>query len=197
MGNDAVKLNATVLYADLSESTAMVNRKLPTFSAEVYKSFLHCAAKLIRDAGGSITAYDGDRIMAVFIAGNKNTAAVKTALKLHWARRHIIQPALDQQYPKADLTVKHTVGIDSSALFVARTGVRGDNDLVWVGRAANWAAKLSDLPDAHPTWITKQVYDNMLNEVKTAGDGRHMWEQMVWNDMNKETIYRSNFWWSM
>jgi class 3 adenylate cyclase len=197
MSNDAVKLNATVLYADLSESTAMVNRKTAAFSAEVYKTFLHCAAKIIRYFGGSITAYDGDRIMAVFITGNKNTAAAKAALKIHSARRHVIQPALDKQYPTANFTLRHTVGIDSSALFVARTGVRGDNDLVWVGRAANWAAKLSDLPDTHSTWITKQVYDNMLDEVKIAKDGRNMWEQMVWNAMNQETIYRSNFWWTL
>ncbi|HEX3423023.1 MAG TPA: adenylate/guanylate cyclase domain-containing protein [Sphingomicrobium sp.] len=197
LSNDAIKLNATVLYADLSESTAMVNRKTAAFSAEVYKTFLHCAGKIIRHFGGSITSYDGDRIMAVFIAGNKNTAAVKTALKIHSARRHIIQPALEKQYPNANFTLKHTVGIDSSALFVARTGVRGDNDLVWVGRAANWAAKLSDLPDTHSTWITKQVYDNMLDEVKIAKDGRNMWELMVWNAMNKETIYRSDFWWTL
>jgi len=198
MSNDAVKLTGTVLYADLSESTAMVNQKTPEFSAEVYKTFLHCAGRIIRSEGGSITAYDGDRIMAVFIEGNKNTSAVKAALKIHWARLHIIQPALEKQYPSANFKLKHTVGIDSSPLFVARTGVRGDNDLVWVGRAANWAAKLSDLPDEYPTWITKEVHDNTLQEARIAkDDGRNMWEQMTWNAMNKETIYRSNFWWSL
>ena len=38
---------------------------------------------------------------------------------------------------------KQSVGIDTSELFVARTGIRRANDLVWVGRAANHAAKLS------------------------------------------------------
>ena len=33
------------------------------------------------------------------------------------------------------------LGIDTSKLFVARTGIRKSNDLVWVGRAANYAAK--------------------------------------------------------
>ena len=40
LGNDAVKINATVLYADLKESTKMVNEYKKTFSAEVYKSYL-------------------------------------------------------------------------------------------------------------------------------------------------------------
>lgn len=195
--NDAVKLKGTVLYADLSQSTAMVQAKKAEFSAEVYKIFLHCAGKIIRAFGGTITAYDGDRIMAVYLGSNKNTNAVKSALKLNAACHDIIQPSLKAQYPSSTFQIKHTVGIDTSDLFVARTGVRGDNDLVWVGRAANWAAKLSDLPDTHPTWITKAVYDVMLDEVKTAKDGRSMWEQRSWTAMDNATIYRSNWRWGL
>jgi class 3 adenylate cyclase len=51
------------------------------FAAEIYKTFLHCAAKIIRSEDGVITAYDGDRIMAVFIGNAKNTSAVRAALK--------------------------------------------------------------------------------------------------------------------
>src|SRR5438093_618003 len=56
LGNDAVRLDGTVLYADLDGSTDMVNKKKSEFAAEVYKSYLHCAAKIIRDEGGVITA---------------------------------------------------------------------------------------------------------------------------------------------
>ena len=197
LSNDAVKLNGTVLYADLSQSTAMVLAEQPWFSAEVYKTFLHCAAKIVKDSGGTITAYDGDRIMAVYLGGNKNTNAVKAALKLHYVCREIIQPALKKQSPGSDFEIKHTCGLDTSPLFVARTGVRGDNDLVWVGRAANWAAKLSDLPDTHPTWISAAVYDAMHDSVKKAGDGRNMWEARSWTSQSGATIYRSGFWWSL
>ena len=55
------------------------------FAAEVYKAFLRCAARIIRAEGGAITAYDGDRVMAVFVGEGKNTAAVRCALKVHWA----------------------------------------------------------------------------------------------------------------
>jgi hypothetical protein len=54
LGNDAVKLNATVLYADLADSTALVDGYYNWFSAEIYKTFLHCAAKIIRSEGGEI-----------------------------------------------------------------------------------------------------------------------------------------------
>ena len=39
LGNDAVKLTATVLYADLADSTRMVAAKTQMYSAEVYRQF--------------------------------------------------------------------------------------------------------------------------------------------------------------
>jgi len=80
LGNDAVKLKGTVLYADLADSTALVDGYKKPFVAEIYKTFLHCAAKILRSEDGVITAYDGDRIMAVYIGNNKNTSAVRSAM---------------------------------------------------------------------------------------------------------------------
>src|SRR2546427_180649 len=97
--NDAVRLNATVLYADMAVSTALVDGHKPFFAAEVYKAFLHCAAKIVTSEGGEITAYDGDRLMGVFIGDGKNSRAARAALKLNYARMKIINPALKAQYP--------------------------------------------------------------------------------------------------
>src|ERR1700722_5313325 len=85
LGNDAIKLTATVLYADISGSTQMVDKRADFVAAEIYKTFLHCAAKIIRSESGVITAYDGDRIMAVYIGDSKNTSAARTALKIKYA----------------------------------------------------------------------------------------------------------------
>lgn len=193
LSNDAVKLEGVVLYADMSESTKLVDSKKAFFAAEVYKSFLHCAAKIIRSEGGEITAYDGDRIMAVFVGDTKNTSATRAALKINYARIYIINPALKVQYPNAAYEVKHTVAVDSSDLFIARTGIRGSNDLVWVGRAANHAAKMGGLSNDYPSRISSDVYDMLHDSVKFS-DGKPMWEKVTWNDMNR-TIYRSTWWW--
>lgn len=199
LGNDAVKLKATVLYADLADSTALVDGHIRTFSAEIYKTFIHCAAKIIRDEGGAITAYDGDRIMAVFIGATKNTPAVRAAMKINWAMVNIIRPALKKQYSDTAYIPKHVVGIDTSDLFTARTGVRGANDLVWVGRAANYAAKLASLPESYATYITADVYNNMNDVAKKSanGKGEHMWKVLTWNNFNNSTIYGSTWSWKI
>lgn len=196
LGNDAVKLEGTVLYADLAASTGLVDGWKPHFAAEVYKAYLHAAAKIIRSEGGAITAYDGDRIMAVFIGDSKNTSSAKAALKINYAVKKIINPAIKSQYPKATYELQQTVGIDTSPLWVARTGVRGSNDLVWVGRAANHAAKLSDLPPDYPTWITADVYSRLQDVAKVTG-GKPMWEARLWTAMGNQTIYGSSWYWEV
>ncbi len=190
--NDSVKLDATVLYADLDESTALVDGYSANFAAEIYKSFLHCAAKIIGSAGGQITAYDGDRIMAVFLGTAKNTSAVEAALNLNYARVEIINPAIENQYGAGKYTLRHVVGVDTSPLIVAKTGVRGANDLVWVGRAANHAAKLCALsPDqGHATNITAEVYDRLNEKVTLGPRNEQMWEPFTWEG---RTIYRSTW----
>jgi len=200
LGNQAVEFDrATVLYADLNGSTRMVDKKCWEFSAEVYKAFLHCAGKVIRQEGGEITAYDGDRIMGIFIGELQSTRATRAGLKIHWATKNVVQPALKEQYINSDFTIRHVVGIDTSQIRAARTGVRGDNDLVWVGRAANYAAKLTELghlPES--TFITAAVFEKIADDGRYGGADRElMWKQYNWTQMNNQKIYGSTWWWKI
>ncbi len=116
LSNDAVEIDGTILYADLADSTKLVDQYKPAFAAEIYKAFLHCAARIISSEGGTITAYDGDRVMAVFLGEYKNTTAARTALKINWAAKQLVQPAMKAQYPNSNFTLKHVCGIDTSKL---------------------------------------------------------------------------------
>lgn len=197
--NDAVHMDrATVLYADLSDSTILVDSKSWQFAAEIYQSFLYCAGRIVRGRGGNIVAYDGDRIMAIFYTGTQSTNAAKCALQINWAVKQIINPALRVQYPQSAYEVKYVVGIDTGELHAVRTGVRGGNDIVWVGRAANYAAKLNSLDHDYPTWITDAVFQKLNDSSKYGGDPkRSMWEPRVWTSKNNMRIYRSNWWWQI
>ena len=164
LANHAKKLDAVVLYADLADSTMLVDTYEPQVVTRLYKAFLHCAAVLVRNNDGQIVAYDGDRIMAIYIGDGKNSNAVATALQLNYAVSEIINK-------KSNVQIKHVVGIDRSDIFASRIGVRDDNDIVWVGRAANYAAKLCSLTDRYQTYITDTVYKGMSPDLKS----HHSW----------------------
>ena len=199
LDNDAVQFKATVLYADMADSTKLVDSQKQHFAAEIYKAYLRCAANIIKNEQGTITAYDGDRVMAVFLGDGKDTSAVRSALKITYAVDEIINPLLKKQYPDTLYQLKHVVGIDTSELFVARTGVRNDSDLVWVGRAANYAAKLCSLNGKHSTYITKAVFNSIDKSVKYGGkDNKElMWDAKVWTARNNMPIYGSIWRWRL
>ncbi len=174
----------------------MVQKFKWQFAAEIYRTYLYCAAKLIRDSDGSVAAYDGDRVMGIFIGDYQSTNAVKCALKINFAVRNIINPAIKNQYSSTDFVVKQVVGIDTSAIRVARTGVRGHNDLVWVGRAANYAAKLTELNEGPETWITKDIFEKIAKDAKYGGKPETlMWKKWTWSKMDKYEIYSSTWTW--
>jgi len=191
LGSDAVVLDAVVLYADLADSTQLVDGWKPWFAAEIYKSFLYSAATIIRDSGGEITAYDGDRVMAVFIGEAKENRAVRAALKINYAVREVIRPEKSATWPLDNYVLKHVVGIDASELFIARTGIRGANDLVWVGRAANHAAKLASSPDSHQIYITESVLARLDVGLRTV-NGAAVWGQWFSDSLGYH-VYRSDW----
>jgi class 3 adenylate cyclase len=191
-GNDAVKIEGAVLYADLSDSTVLVDGYVPWFAAQIYKTFLNCAAKIIREWSGEITAYDGDRVMAVFTGESKEINAVRAGFQICWAVRHIINPGIASAYPNTAYRVDHVVGVDASTLHVAKTGIRNANDLVWVGRAANYAAKMAALPHTHQMRITEAVKSKLRPSEIIDSQGDEAWEGVEWTQMNKMTIYRSS-----
>jgi class 3 adenylate cyclase len=194
LGNDGVALDAAVLYADLADSTGLVSQMKRTFAAEVFKAYLRGACKILRAKDGNITSFDGDRVMAVFIGANKETSAVRAALAVNHLVEKVLNPLVKQRYT-TDFVARHAVGIASGTLLAARAGIRGSNDLVWVGPAANVAAKLSALREApYATFITDDVYKAMSNEVRVAQSGANMWESRQWNG---GSVCRSSYTWPL
>jgi len=195
LGNEAVKLKGTVLYADLRDSTSLVDNHKSWFAAEVYKSYLIAACHTIRNNTGAITAFDGDRVMAVFIGERKNSSAAKSALHPAYILKDN-NTEIRTPYPNTSYQLTQAIGIDTTELFVARTGIRNSNDLVWVGRAANYAAKLCDLADgSYTSFITESVFNALSDEVKYGGSPRRiMWDKSHWQTHNI-TIYKSTWSW--
>jgi class 3 adenylate cyclase len=195
LGNEAVEFEeAAILYADLSGSTVMVDTKKWTFAAEVYKAYLYAAARIIRDCDGEITAYDGDRIMAVFLGDSKNSNAAITALKINWAVRNILNPEMLKVY-STPFRIKQVTGVDLSRVRAARTGVRGDNDLVWVGSAANHAAKLSSSGIGYSSIVTERCYRRLRKDVKFSGN-RPIWTKVT-DPSTGQVVYGSSWSWKI
>jgi class 3 adenylate cyclase len=195
-----------MLYADLAGSTQLSMVLLPTVVAEITKSFLTAACRVIRHHGGHIRSFDGDRVMGVFVGPGMQDRAVSAALELHWFVREYIRPLYLAKYPAIGglgLDIAHGVGIDTSDVLVAKTGIRRNNDLVWIGRAPNIAAKLAAIRiDDARTFITGAVFLALDRTIRVSGLSDNpplseMWDAHPWSDAPAAwsgPIFSSSWW---
>ncbi len=189
--NSGKSLSACFLYADLSDSTGLVNRTLSKLAAEYYKAFLHCASKLIEANDGTVEAYDGDRVMGVFLGAAKEQNAVVAAFQLNRAMTTIVNPIFSRVYREAHSPLQYTVGIDTGDVLACKAGVRGTAELIWIGPAANYAAKLNSFPGlehSYPTRITSAVHAKLPQFV--LPNGNDVWEG-PYKDLGGVIHYRS------
>lgn len=168
-------------------------------TARIYKAFLAASSRIIRAHQGDIRSFDGDRVMGVFVGNYKNTNAVKSALQINWMFRYVLRPKFEAKYESlrdGTFGLAHCTGIDASDVLVVRAGIRNNNDLVWIGRAPNVAAKLSGIRGGQfATYIAGNVYDVLAEEAKSH-KGQSMWEERTWKSGPIQRIFRSSWSWT-
>jgi class 3 adenylate cyclase len=134
LSDGAVKVNATYLYADLAGSSQAAQTFYVEVTAKIIRSYVTAAVRIIRQKGGEIRSFDGDRVMGVFIGESKNTNAVRAALGINWAVQAVLRPKFDAKWPdlKDNYVLGHGVGVETGEALIVRAGVRDNNDLVLV-----------------------------------------------------------------
>jgi class 3 adenylate cyclase len=201
LSGGAVELDATFLYADLADSSKIAKELDRRIAAKIMKVFLATACRVIRAEGGVIQSFDGDRVMGVFVGELKNSNAARCALKINYVVTKMIRPKFEGKYESvrnASFQIRHGVGVDTGTVFAVRAGARAANDLIWIGRAPNLAAKMSDFRDSpYHTFITASVYNNLDERAKYGGnEKKNMWEKRNWNFLGEAiTVYRSSWTW--
>jgi adenylate cyclase len=195
----AVKIEATFLYADLAGS-AKLSKACPwSTTAKIIRAFLDCATRLIIKHGGVVRSFDGDRVMGIFIGNNKNSAASICGREIHWAVRNIIQARAEKKFQSIrnnNIQIRHGVGIDVGEVHAVRSGIRDNNDLIWIGKAASFSAKLSDIRNApYHTYISSRSYNALNEAAKLDSEGKNMWVKTSFSFAgDTETVYKSNNW---
>lgn len=201
--DQAVKLAATYLYADMVDSSGLVALSPQETVGKVLRVFLDLSVRIIRKNDGHIRSFDGDRVMGIFVGSGRYDAAAKSAMQIKWACDNLIQPKITVKYKsirESTWIIKPGCGIASGDALLVRGGVRrAGSDLVSVGVAPNLAAKLSDIRgEGAYVRMGAATYKN-LSEVGRLSRGVDMWAGAYSLDMGGKNYnyYRSNYHWSI
>jgi adenylate cyclase len=138
-------LETTVLYVDMRRSTQLSMKHRKETVAKLYSSFVRAMTRCAAVYGGEVRGIIGDRVMVLFEPNGCFTNAVDTATLMNSVCKHVINKHFNHG------TVEFGIGIDHGSMLVTKTGVRRHGaaqqsyrSLVWLGRPANVASKLTD-----------------------------------------------------
>lgn len=195
--NGAVKINAAFLYADLA-STSQLAKVCPwETTAKIIRSYLDTSVRIIRSWGGEIRSFDGDRVMGIFIGDMKNTYATKAAREIFYTVENILGPKASEKFNSIKnngIKLKNCVGIDYGDARAVRSGIRNNNDLIWIGRAPSFAAKLSDIRNyGRCVYISQASYDVLEDSAKLS-NGINLWTKTTFKFAGvDEVVYFTNY----
>lgn len=139
-------IDTCVLYIDIRRSTELSIQHRPKTVAKLYSAFVRAMTKCARHYGGHVRGIIGDRVMVIFDCADCFAKAVDCAILMNGTAKYVINKHFKHN------EVECGIGIDSGRMLVTKTGFRRNGvqranyrNLVWLGRPANVASKLTDI----------------------------------------------------
>jgi len=152
------RLESCVLYVDIRDSAKISASKQPHTLAKMYSTFVRSMISCAKYYGGHVRNIIGDRVMVVFDKENCFKNAIDTAVLMNSVCKHI----LNKRIKSTDF--KCGIGIDYGKMLITkscaiRQGAEKEfyRTLVWLGRPANTASRLTDLAFKTETWTTPGI----------------------------------------
>lgn len=139
-------IDTCVLYIDIRRSTELSIQHKPTTVAKLYSAFVRAMTKCARHFGGHVRGIIGDRVMVLFDCTDCFRKAVDCAILMNSTAQYVINKHFTRN------EVHCGIGIDTGRMLVTKTGFRrrgveqhNYKSVVWLGRPANVASKLTDI----------------------------------------------------
>jgi len=201
-------IETCVLYIDIRKSTSLNLQHYPKTMAKLYSSFIRGMIKAAEYYDGKIRNIIGDRLMIVFDSYNCFSNAVDTAILMNTISQEII----NKRFKNNVFTCG--IGIDYGKMMVTKCGTikQGHENanyksLVWLGRPANIASKLTDEANKASTSYSKDIirvgfhypytdkwgwYDKTVKEFEDNVEILYPSHNMKYKDEHFATFYGTN-----
>lgn len=151
------RLESCVLYVDIRDSAAISSEKQHWTLARLYSAFVRSMIKAAKYFGGHVRNIIGDRVMVVFDQEKCFSNPVNTAILMNSISQYIINKHFSGAF-------RCGIGIDYGKMLVTKAGEvrRGAEtefyrSLVWLGRPANIASRLTDIANKEFSQVERLV----------------------------------------
>jgi class 3 adenylate cyclase len=202
LGNKALEFAATALFIDVRQSTDISDSFRRQTAAKMMKAYFDGAVRIINANGGRVRSFNGDGMLAFFMGDFRSNPAAKAAMQVDWFVTEVLQTKFQKYFSQnrsalgKALEFEVGAGLDDGDIYAVKVGIKGTNDVAWVGRATNTAAKLANIGSgSRNIFITRAVYQRLNDDTKLSG-GVQMWSDERLQDVGgvtrgiRSTAYR-------
>lgn len=172
LSQGAKLIDTCVLYIDIRRSTDLNLTHRPRTVAKLYSAFVRAMTHTARYYGGHVRGIIGDRVMVIFDKDGAFGKSVDCAIAMNTISKHVI----NTRFKANEVTCG--IGIDSGKMLATKTGIRRHGqeqgnyrNLVWLGRPANIASKLTDLANKPSEEIQVPMVSVAYEEPQGGGLG--------------------------
>lgn len=180
-------IDTCILYIDIRRSTELNLSHQPATVAKLYSSFVRAMTKAARHFDGHVRGIIGDRVMVLFDTED----AFKNALNCAFLMNSVSKYVINKHFKANEVTCG--IGIDSGKMLVTKTGIRKNGqqrhsykNLVWLGRPANVASKLTDLANKKGEGVTIDTVHAGYQTSFGGDDFKWRWESVKAWDFVKQ-----------
>ncbi len=165
---EARELGLAVMHVDMNNFKGLTKDLSNEQKLRLLNIYLSELTYIIRDHGGSVEKYVGDGITSLFGAGKDGKTAVLDAAKCALTILTEIYYAMNEYLKSIDLpTFSCSIGMDYGRIWVARTGVKGMNQLTLVGNEVSIAKQLEEFSGDHQIFLGHNVYSKLLSGIQS------------------------------
>lgn len=156
--------DAVAVVADLKSSTKLGLNKYAQSTASIYEAALHPVVDIFYEFGAGWIPVQGDCVIGIFWDETAVERALCAGITVKtFSAQHLVE-RLEKKWPEIPDT-GFKVGIATGTVLVKRVGrpQTPHQDLVWPGKAVNYAVKAAQTGDAHELIVTGSIWDAVSN----------------------------------
>lgn len=179
-------IETAVLYVDMRRSTELSLKFRQQTVARLYSAFVRSMAQCARHFNGEVRGIIGDRVLVLF----NREKCFENALQTAYLMNSVCQYIINRHFTRDEVTFG--IGIDFGRMLATKTGIRrrGVNQgayrsLVWLGRPANVASKLTDNANK-----PAEHFDAVKLQVRLNRNG-YTWEEDHWPHVFVQQTFRN------
>ena len=184
--------NIVCVYIDLASSTKINIEENQKLAAHIFNSYIKAVVKIFKEYQCKYIDIQGDGGFALFDGDNKVTKAVVSAVTIKTLLSrdtNYLSNFVSDKLKNTNLSLR--VGIHQGSILAKKAGIRGENEIVWLGDVVSVASKICNLKfyennqfKSDTIRITETIYQNLTNKHLTiscgcGGEAVDLWKKYI------------------